>query len=179
MKYCKNGCGRRVKKGNPTVCSKCSKKRIEDSGHAKEDGPLVYGLYNENKELIYVGVTNSVVRRTAEHMEQKIFVRVRIIRRFDSRAEANAFEIFAIQSLHPPLNILYEPLREGYEFDDGDLIGFGVVSTSNPLRKGRTCLKCETIISRYNTSELCRRHSPRPLRVTKKRKRETKARLGI
>jgi hypothetical protein len=156
MRYCKL-CGRKnINRYNHTgICKKCAKKKI--AGSDKATGNVVYGLYNSQDELLYIGVTNSMIKRVAQHHNQKLFSEMKIIRRFDTRPEADAFEIYAINALRPPLNVKLETPVKGYFFDSGDLKKFGLVAESG-LLVGRTCLKCDTILSTYNEGKFCRRH---------------------
>lgn len=90
-------------------CTECLSKdidRLEVFQGSVTD--CVYGLYNEENQLLYIGVTNHPVRRMHSHREAKRFSRMKIVATFDSRKDADDFEKYAIWRKRPPLNVRYE-----------------------------------------------------------------------
>lgn len=91
---------------------------------AKDASDFVYGLY-KNSELIYIGVSNNPKIRAKQHRKSgKTFDYLEVISAHYSRAEADAFEVFAINSIQPPLNRLLLPDNSGFCFTLKDLAGF-------------------------------------------------------
>lgn len=155
-KWCRKGCGKRVYGKGLYLCAKCSRKSIDDSGLSKAKGSVVYGLYNLRSELVYVGVTNSAQSRVSQHTGLKQFDHMKIVKRFGTRKEADEFEVFAIWNLRPPMNKkIDEPIKQ---FDKTELDCFAApVAKSGP----HICQKCDTVLSRYNTTNFCGAHTER------------------
>lgn len=163
-RWCRGGCRKRVTQRGKYLCAKCSKSKI--AGGEKKDGDLVYGLYDHTGSLVYVGVTNSAKTRVSQHAGLKKFQKMKIIRRFDSRAEANSFEIYAIWNLRPPLNKkIDEPWSN--KWTEEDLTPFGAVARS----AGLTCEVCDTVLSEYNSGTTCRVHTQRRSPSAKRRRK--------
>lgn len=93
----------------------------------KGDGlHYVYGLYDINDKLTYIGVTNRPRKRLKEHRKSgKTPHHMEIILSYDDRLEAESMERFAIRELEPPLNILIEGLNPEYYHSLADLDKFG------------------------------------------------------
>lgn len=104
-KLCKDCSISSLKKPFTIRCRNCCLKYIE--GPLK--GSCVYGLYNGTNELVYIGVTDNPPVRVHDHLKSKSFKKMKIIKSFAHRDEADDFERRAISTLKPPVNILIIP----------------------------------------------------------------------
>ena len=120
---------------------------------------FVYGLYDDEDKLLYIGVTANPSLRCENHIiSGKRFSYMKVQFTFNSRAEADSFERFAIATINPPINILVEGVIPGSLHSHDSLAVFGQVSNVQPRPK----------ISSYKEPQ---KKSPR---VSKKRKTKTK-----
>ena len=73
-----------------------------------KNGQAVYRIYNFDKNLIYVGVTNDVLMRIAQHRRDKIWRDQITIIELDwceTRSEALAIENMLIEKMQPLYNL--------------------------------------------------------------------------
>lgn len=120
-KLCKDCAKNSLNKPFTIRCHNCCRKYVE--GTLK--GDCVYGLYNGENELVYIGVTNNPVVRVHDHLKSKRFKKMKIIKTFNFRDDADDFERRAISTLKPPLNVLVIPTPD-LGLTDQEL--FGTVS---------------------------------------------------
>lgn len=66
----------------------------------------VYGLYDSEAKLVYIGVTNNPTERLKQHKRQKNFTELKILEQFVERAEAEQKEKELIKKHNPKLNIV-------------------------------------------------------------------------
>jgi hypothetical protein len=130
-KECKDCQKENLKKPFTVRCSECCSKYVTGN----RNGQCVYGLYNGNNELVYVGVTNNPVARVHDHLISKKFKKMRVIRNFDTRPEADEFEKNSIYTLQPPLNIL---ILKATRLDAEEMAAFGKVSEQKRKFRART-----------------------------------------
>lgn len=117
-KLCKDCTKNPLKKPFTVRCHNCCRKYVE--GTLK--GDCVYGLYNGENELVYIGVTNNPTVRVHDHLKSKSFKKMKIIKTFNFRDDADDFERRAISTLQPPLNVLVIPTPE-LPLKDRELFG--------------------------------------------------------
>ena len=89
------------------MCLDCTLQRI-DTTDTGQYGHFVYGLYSDKNTLVYIGVTNNPHRRFHEHMTSMNFKRMKTIKSFNNRDDAEDFKKFAIYQIKPPYNRLIE-----------------------------------------------------------------------
>lgn len=80
--------------------------------HLDHERTALYRLYDEERALLYVGITRNVEQRFSEHERDKPWwplVTTRAVEWFDTRPAALAAELVAIHDEHPVHNVTGKP----------------------------------------------------------------------
>jgi hypothetical protein len=111
---------------------------------------IIYKFYNDNQELLYVGITNNIKIRLKQHKKDKewfgeinkIYISTKL-----TRNESHIYEIYYIANVKPKYNI---------DYINGGRINFmldELIFTEYKIRKQRNKLNINIVLRMYNSGK--------------------------